>query len=64
MDEQSETEQLRRAQLEREAEESERARTSLDEDEAAQHRRRAEKARYLRERLQERAESERDDDES
>jgi hypothetical protein len=64
VDEQPDTEQLRLAQLEREAEESERARTSLDEDEAAQHRRRAEKAHYLRERLEERAESEREDEQS
>jgi hypothetical protein len=58
-DEEHTTEELKVIQTEREAEERERAESSLDEDEAAQHERRADKARYLREKLQEREESER-----
>jgi hypothetical protein len=58
-DEQPKTEELKIIQAEREAEERERARSALDEDEAAQHERRADKARYLREKLEQRAESER-----
>jgi hypothetical protein len=54
------TEELRRAQVERERAEAARARTSPDDEEAAEHARRADKARYLREKLDERAESERD----
>lgn len=53
------TQELRLDQLRREAAERERARGSLDEDEADQHERRAEKAAYLREKLEERADSER-----
>jgi hypothetical protein len=53
------TQELKLAQLEREQAERRRARTVPDEDEAAQHDRRAEKARYLAEKLEERAESER-----
>lgn len=59
MDEQPKTEELKIIQTEREADERERALEALDEDEAAQHERRADKARYLREKLEERAESER-----
>jgi hypothetical protein len=53
------TEELKLTQLEREQAERQRATRSPDEDEAAQHERRAEKARYLAEKLEERAESER-----
>ncbi len=56
------TEELKIVQLEREGAERKRARTSLDETEAAQHERRAEKAGYLAEKLEERAESERRQD--
>jgi hypothetical protein len=53
------TEELRLTQREREHAERRRARDVPDEDEAAQHERRADKARYLAEKLEERAESER-----
>jgi hypothetical protein len=53
------TEDLKRAQLEREQAERRRARSVPEEDEVAQHERRADKARYLAEKLEERAESER-----
>ena len=56
------TEELKLSQLEREQAERRRARDVHDEDEAAQHERRAEKARYLAEKLEERAESERQQD--
>ena len=59
MDEQPKTEELKIIQTEREADERRRAQEALDEDEAAQHDRRADKARYLREKLEERADSER-----
>ena len=52
------TEQLREAQRLREQEERDRARSSPDEQETAQHERRADKAQYLREKLDERAASE------
>jgi hypothetical protein len=52
------TEELRDTQRRREAEQQARARTASDEEEAAQAERRADKARYLREKLDERAESE------
>jgi hypothetical protein len=58
-DEQHKTEELKIIQAEREAEERERGRSASGQDEAAQHERRADKARYLREKLEERAESER-----
>ncbi len=58
-DEHPETGELRDAQLRREAEERELAQSADDDDEIAQHERRAEKARYLGEKLDERAESER-----
>jgi hypothetical protein len=63
MDDEHRTEELKLTQLQREAAESRRAEESADPDEAAQHERRAEKAHYLREKLEERAESERDLDE-
>jgi hypothetical protein len=53
------TEELKLTQVERERAERRRAHTVPDEDEAAQHERRADKARYLAEKLEERAESER-----
>jgi hypothetical protein len=56
------TEELKLSQLERERAERERAETAPDEDEAVQHERRADKARYLAEKLEERAESERRQD--
>jgi hypothetical protein len=54
------TEKLRQAQRQREQAEEELAERAADEDEALQHERRAEKARYLREKLDERARTERD----
>ncbi|HEY1523736.1 MAG TPA: hypothetical protein VGF70_12055 [Solirubrobacteraceae bacterium] len=62
MSDEPETRELREAQEEREQEESEQAATAATGDEAAQHQRRAEKAAYLREKLQERAQSEREAD--
>jgi hypothetical protein len=53
------TEELKITQREREQAERERAESAPDEDEAVQHERRADKARYLAEKLEERAESER-----
>ena len=58
-DEQHKTEELKIVQIDREAAERERAASARDEEEAAQHERRADKARYLREKLEQRAESER-----
>jgi hypothetical protein len=60
MSEDRDTEQLRAEQLAREMKERESARSTSAEDEAAQHARRADKARYLRGKLDERAESERE----
>jgi hypothetical protein len=54
------TQELRLEQLQRESTERERADTSVEEDEAEQHERRAEKAGYLREKLEERARAERE----
>jgi hypothetical protein len=59
VDDERETEELAEAQRQREVREKDQARTAADEHEAAQHERRAEKARYLRKRLDERAQSER-----
>ncbi len=58
--EERETERLKEGQLEREAVEEQLARRAEDEHESAQHARRADKARYLREKLEQRAESERE----
>jgi hypothetical protein len=55
------TEELKLTQLERERAERKRAESAPD-DEATQHERRAEKARYLAEKLEERAESERENE--
>jgi hypothetical protein len=60
MDEEHTTEELKALQWERETTEDELARSARDESEAAQHERRADKARYLREKLEERAKSERE----
>ena len=54
------TQELRIDQLQREAKERERADSSIDEDEADQHSRRADKAGYLREKLEQRARAERE----
>lgn len=54
------TEELRLAQAERERVERERAEHSEDATETLEHERRADKAAYLRDRLAEREESERD----
>jgi hypothetical protein len=59
MTDEHKTEELKVIQSEREVTERAQAESSLDEDEAAQHERRADKARYLKEKLEERAESER-----
>jgi len=56
------TEELKLTQIERERAERTRAESAPDEDEAAQHERRADKAQYLAEKLEERAESERRQD--
>lgn len=53
------TQELRIAQLRREAEEREYAEHGVNEDDTGQHERRADKAAYLRRKLEERAESER-----
>lgn len=54
------TEELRLEQLQREASERDRAAESDLEDETEQHERRADKAEYLREKLEERAAAERE----
>jgi hypothetical protein len=54
------TEELRAEQLARELHEKQRAEAAFEETEEAQHDRRADKARYLGEKLEERAESERE----
>ena len=54
------TEELRLDQAKRETDERERAQRSQDETETHTHERRADKAAYLRERLAEREESERE----
>ena len=53
------TEELRVEQLNRELEEKRRAEESADENDTAQHDRRAMKAEYLRAKLEQRAEAER-----
>jgi hypothetical protein len=52
------TEEMRIEQLERERQEHARAKAALDEPETEQHERRAERASYLKEKLDERAEAE------
>ena len=63
MAEEHKTEELKIVQADREAIEREAAESAVDEDEVAQHERRADKARYLREKLEQREESERQLDE-
>ena len=63
MDEDPKTEELRVTQAGREDDERARAATAGDGEEAAAHARRAAKAAYLREKLEERAVAEREDDE-
>jgi hypothetical protein len=60
MHEEPNTKELKAAQIQREAEEQELARSAPAEEEVAQHERRADKARYLREKLEQRAASERE----
>ena len=60
MEEDPTTQELRLEQLQREQAEREEAGDAPSEEEAEQHGRRAEKAEYLREKLEERAESERE----
>jgi hypothetical protein len=60
MSEDPTTEQLRKAQFELETKEHRLAETTADEHETAQHERRAAKANYLREKLEQRAEAERE----
>jgi beta-lactamase class A len=59
-EEQPDTKELRLAQSRREAEERALARAAPDEEETATHQRRADKAHYLQQKLEERAESERE----
>ena len=54
------TEELRIAQLQREDAERDHAERAVSEDDTEQHERRADKAAYLREKLEERARSERE----
>jgi hypothetical protein len=60
MSEDPDTQELRKAQARRVREELDLARQALDEEEETQHARRADKAEYLRQKLEERAESERE----
>ncbi len=60
MDDERETEQLKARQRQREVTEERLANEAEDEHESAQHERRAEKAHYLRQKLEERSESERE----
>ena len=60
MDEEPTTQELRERQLERERVEREDAEVSPDPQDTQAHERRADKARYLRRKLEEREESERD----
>lgn len=62
MDEDIETRALRRAQKERELIERREAERAPAEDETQTHERRADKAEYLKEKLDERAEAEREAD--
>jgi hypothetical protein len=59
VDEDPTTEELHREQREREAAERRHAEDAASEDATDQHERRADKAEYLRQKLEERAESER-----
>ena len=59
MSEDPTTQELRIAQLQREAEERKYAEQGVTEEDTGQHARRADKAAYLREKLEQRAEAER-----
>ena len=61
MDEDPTTEELRRKQSARASEEREDAARADDGEETAQHERRADKAEYLKRKLEERSEAERED---
>jgi hypothetical protein len=61
MDQEPDTQELRKAQLQREMAEAELAAAARDEEEVAQHQRRSEKAEYLRRKLEEREVSETQD---
>jgi hypothetical protein len=61
VDEDPNTDELRERQLERERAERERAGAAEDPDEVAEHARRADKSAYLRRKLDERAQSEREE---
>jgi hypothetical protein len=63
MDEDPKTEELRLTQADREAIERSRAQTTDDAPDADAHARRADKAAYLKEKLEERAAAERESDE-
>ena len=60
MDDEPTTEELRVAQLKREGVERERAARGTSEDDTEQHERRADKAAYLRQKLEEREAAERE----
>jgi hypothetical protein len=60
MSEEPSTEELKAEQLKRELANRQAAESAPQDEETAQHERRAEKAHYLREKLNERAESERE----
>jgi hypothetical protein len=60
MDDERLTQELRTDQVRREARERELEHSTDDEHEAAQHARRADKAQYLRQKLEQRERSERD----
>jgi hypothetical protein len=60
MSDQSDTGKLKAEQLQRQLAEERMAQRAPEEDEAAQHERRAEKASYLRTKLEEREQSERE----
>ena len=62
-DDEPRTEELRRAQADKEREERDRERRSDDPDAKAQHARRADKAAYLKDKLEEAREADRDADE-
>ena len=62
MADEQDTHRLRAEQLERAVREEQRARATDDPEEAEQHQRRAEKAEYLQEKLEERVRSEQQDD--
>jgi hypothetical protein len=61
MSDEPDTQELRKAQLQREMAEAELAESAVDEEELAQHQRRAEKAQYLRKKLEDREASETQD---